>query len=58
MTTLKQAREQGKINQFIKEREGEAKADGNADTFNRTVTSMARKSPEAPRASSRRSRGD
>lgn len=48
MTNLKQARESGKLTQFVKERKGE---EGDPDAFNRTVASMAQTSPEAPKAS-------
>ena len=51
MTTLKQARESGKLDQFIKEHEADPQ--GDADTFNRAVRAMAQKSKEAPKASSR-----
>lgn len=51
MTTLKEAREQGKLDQFIKEHKGDPK--GDPDAFNRAVRSMARTSKEAPGASSR-----
>lgn len=51
MTTLKQARESGKIDQFIKEHETDAK--GDSEAFNRAVLAMAQKSKEAPKASSR-----
>jgi hypothetical protein len=56
MTNLKQAREQGKLDQFIKEHEGDAK--GDADQVNRTLKAMARKSKEAPKASSPHNPGD
>ena len=55
MTNLKQARQEGKIDQFIAEREGE-KADPEA--FNRAVQAMARKSPTTRKASSRSNGGD
>jgi len=48
MTTLKEAREQGRLSQFIQERKQEA---GNPDAFNRALQSMAGKSKEAPEAS-------
>ena len=51
MTTLREAREQGKLDQFIKEREGET---GDAARVDQTIGSMAGKSSEAPKASSRR----
>ncbi len=47
--TLSEAREQGKIAEFIAEREGET---GDADAFEATLRSMAGKSKEAPEASS------
>lgn len=55
MTTLKQARDGGKIDQFIAEREGE-KADPEA--FNRAVRAMVQKSPAVPKASSPRNPDD
>lgn len=54
MTTLKQARDEGKLDEFIKEREAET---GDADALDKTVSSMAGKSSEAPQASPRRNRG-
>lgn len=57
MTTLKEARDRGKLKQFIKEREAEADAKGDADAFNRGLRSMAGKSSEAPKASSGRKSG-
>jgi len=56
MTSLKKAREQGKLDQFIKEHE--ADAEGDAEAFNRAVRSMAQKSKVAPKASSRSNRDD
>lgn len=50
MKNLREAREQGKIDEFIKERSADPK--GDADAFNRAVRAMARKSKEAPKASS------
>ncbi len=56
MTTLREAREQGKLDQFIAEREAEqAAAAGDPDAFNRALASMAGKSNEAPAASKPRS---
>ena len=55
MTTLKQAREHGKLDQFIKEHEADPKGDPKA--FNQTLKAMAQKSPKAPKASSRRNPG-
>ena len=54
MTTLREARDKGKIEQFIKEREGET---GDSAALDRTVSAMARTSSVAPKASPRRSRG-
>ena len=51
---LREAREKGKLERFIKEREAER---GDADALDRTLSSMAGKSSEAPKASSRRNRG-
>jgi hypothetical protein len=56
MTSLRQAREQGKLDQFAKDHE--ADAPGDADAFNRVVTSMARKSPAVPKASRKERGGD
>ena len=50
MTTLREAVEQGKLKKFIAEHKGER---GDADAFNQTLASMAGKSKEAPKASSR-----
>lgn len=50
MTTLKEAIDQGKLDQFIAEHEGET---GDANAFDATLHSMAGKSKEAPKASSR-----
>ena len=55
MTSFKQARESGKINQFVKQHKGEQ---GDPAAFNRTVASMAQTSPEAPKASGRPVRDD
>ncbi len=49
MTTLKQALEAGKIDQFIAEHEGEI---GDREAFEATLRSMAGTSKEAPAASS------
>lgn len=49
MTTLKQARQTGKIDQFIKEHE--ADPEGDEDAVNRTLKAMAQKSPTARKAS-------
>lgn len=55
MTTLREAREEGKLDEFAKAREGET---GDADAFNRAVTSMARKSKATPVASKKGNRDD
>jgi hypothetical protein len=55
--TLREAREQGKLGQFIKEREAEGAAKGDTDALNRVLRSMAGTSTEAPKASSRGNRG-
>lgn len=49
MTTLKQAREQGKLNEFIAERESAGHGDRAA--FDKTVAAMAGKSKAARPAS-------
>lgn len=56
MTTLKQARESGNLDQFAKDHE--AAAPGDADAFNRALASMARTSKEAPKASKKACPGD
>lgn len=48
MITLKQAREQGRLSDFVAERE--AGATGDKDALNRAVASMAQTSGEAPAA--------
>jgi hypothetical protein len=50
MTTLKQAREQGKLAEFLRERRDDPT--GDPDAFNRALQSMAGTSKEAPEASS------
>lgn len=54
MTTLREAREQGKLDQFIAEREAEQSAPGDKAAFNRALASMAGKSKAAPATSKRR----
>lgn len=49
MTTLRKARDEGKLYQFIAEHEGEI---GDADALERTILSMAGTSKEAQEASS------
>jgi len=51
MTTLREARDSGKLAQFIKEREA---ATGDGAALEKTIRSMAGKSSEALRASGRR----
>ena len=48
MLTLKQAIDQGKLNQFVREH---PEVQGDMDAFNRTVEAMARTSKEGPSAS-------
>ena len=50
MTTLREARESGKLGQFAKDREADAPGDEAA--FNRALRSMAGKSKAVPAASS------
>ena len=50
MTSLREAREKGKIKDFVKEHHTEP--NGDPDVFNRTLASMAGKSKEARKASS------
>ncbi len=45
MISLKEAREAGKLDQFVKEHKGEK---GDPDALNRTLASMAHSSKEAP----------
>lgn len=52
VTTLKEAIEQGKLDQFVAEREAEGAAPGDKAAFNRTLNSMAGKS-KATRAASK-----
>lgn len=49
MITLKQAREQGRLNQFSKEQDRN-RPSGDEDAFNRALASMAGKSKAAPEA--------
>lgn len=50
MATLKEAVDQGRLDQFIAEREGET---GDSEAFDLTLRSMVGRSKEAPEASSR-----
>lgn len=56
MTNLREARQQGKLEQFIKEHSRDP--DGDADAFDLTVQAMAGKSSEAPQTSSQDDPGD
>lgn len=51
LTTLREAREQGKLDQFIAEREAEQTTPGDPGAFNHALASMAGTSKEAPGAS-------
>lgn len=51
MTNLKQARSEGKMDQFIAEREAEAARDGDPKAFNRTLEAMVRTSKSVPETS-------
>lgn len=51
MITLKQARDQEKLGDFIAEREAEAAPDGDEGALNRTLAAMAGKSKAVPAAS-------
>jgi hypothetical protein len=49
MTTLREAREKGKLEEFIAEREAEAKhARGDRKAFDKTVSAMGGKSKPVP----------
>lgn len=54
MTTLREARDKGKLDQFIAEREAENAKPGDEAAFNRGLASMVQKSKEAPATSNRR----
>ena len=56
MTTLKEAREKGKLDEFIKEHERDP--EGDEETFNRAVRAMGQKSKATPKASRSRGSGD
>lgn len=51
MTTLRKARDDGKLDQFIAEREAEGAPAGDEKAFNRALSSMAGKSKAVPGAS-------
>jgi hypothetical protein len=57
MTTLREAREKGKLEEFIAEREAEAKAVADRAAFDKTVDSMAGKSKPVPGTSKKGARG-
>lgn len=48
MTTLRQARQEGKLAEFIAEREAEAAPDGDEAALNRTLAAMAGTSKAVP----------
>lgn len=56
MISLREAREKGKLDQFIKEQEKQTD-EGDAEALNRGIEAMAGKSSEAPKASRKRPRG-
>ncbi len=56
MTNLKEARDSGKLAQFVKEHKRDPK--GDADAFNQTLGSMAGKSKAVPAASKKAGRDD
>lgn len=56
MINLRKAVNEDRIEEFIVEREAEAKASGDEAAFNRAVQAMARTSKEAPATSKKRSR--
>lgn len=51
MTTLREARDSGKLDQFIAEREAETARDGDPKAFDRTIRAMAGTSKSAPETS-------
>jgi hypothetical protein len=53
MTNLREARDSGKLAEFIAEREAEAAPDGDEKAFNRALSSMAGTSKAGPKASRR-----
>lgn len=55
MINLKEAREKGKLEQFIKEHQ--QSPDGDEETFNRAVRAMAQTSKAAPKASKKGNSG-
>lgn len=58
MTTLREARDTGKLAEFIAEREAEAARDGDPKAFDRTIRAMAGTSSASPKASKRVRSGD
>jgi hypothetical protein len=57
VTTLREAREAGKLDQFAKDRDADT-APGDEAAFNRALQSMAGKSKAVPGASKPRRSGD
>lgn len=53
MTSLREARDKGKLNEFIKERKGET---GDAAAFDQTLSAMAGTSKSVPETSKPRPR--
>ena len=51
MTTLRKAINDGKLDEFIAEREAEAQPHGDGEDFHRTIISMVQKSKAVPEAS-------
>jgi hypothetical protein len=51
VTNLREARDTGKLAEFIAEREAEAAPAGDAKVFNRTLKAMAETSKANPKAS-------
>lgn len=55
MTTLREAREKSKLDQFVEERKGDP--EGDPEAFSRALSAMVQTSKPAPKTSSRRGRG-
>lgn len=58
MTTLREARDKGRLDQFIKEQEADGKVKGDRRAFDKTVSAMAGKSKPIPETSKKDERGD
>lgn len=58
MTTLREAREKGKLKEFIAEREAGGKVKGDRRAFDKTVSAMAGKSKPVPGTSKTDEHGD